>query len=264
MAYQEELNRRQMVPFQELYEIRQGNYTYYYTSGIETVFFGSKTYYPRVLKRSDFTNNTKLEALRLNVTTTIDKQLQKYIASVPPEPLTIKITRVFMTSGQESFVLFEGEAIDFTFQDNMVTVILEARTHIFRNQIPKIVYQSFCNHALFDSGCALVESEYKVTATLSSVSQIELYSSTFDSYDDGYFTGGHVKAGSDYRMITNHIGNKIVVQVPFSSSVGTSSQVFAYPGCNKKASTCKTKFDNFINFLGFPYIPSSNPTLWGG
>lgn len=264
MAYQDELNKRQMVPFQELYEIKQGSHTYYYTSGIQSIYFEGKTYSPRVLKRSDFTNTTKLESLRLNVTTTIDNQLQKYIASAPPEPLTVKITRVFMTSTQESFVLFEGEAIDFTFQDNMVTVVLESRTHIFRNQIPKVVYQSFCNHDLFDSGCVLAENTYKVSAILSNVSGIELYSSTFDTYDDGYFTGGYVKADSDYRMITNHLGTKIVVQVPFSSSVGTNSRVFAYPGCDKKASTCKTKFNNFSNFLGFPYIPSSNPTLWGG
>jgi len=32
----------------------------------------------------------------------------------------------------------------------------------------------------------------------------------------------------------------------------------AKPGCDKSAEICKTKFDNFINFGGFPDVPGQD------
>jgi uncharacterized phage protein (TIGR02218 family) len=29
-------------------------------------------------------------------------------------------------------------------------------------------------------------------------------------------------------------------------------------GCDKKLSTCREKFDNILNFLGFPHIPGED------
>jgi uncharacterized phage protein (TIGR02218 family) len=28
-----------------------------------------------------------------------------------------------------------------------------------------------------------------------------------------------------------------------------------YPGCNKSAATCTTRFSNIVNFKGFPFVP---------
>lgn len=263
MAYQDRLNERQMSAFQELYQITQGAQIYYYTSGLEQITFGGKLYYPRAINRSDFSNTTKMESLKLTLTTTIDDQLRKFLSSAPLEPILLKITRVFLTSLLESSILFEGEAIDFTFKDNQVQVIFESRTRIFQSQCPKVLYQASCNHFLFDDGCTLDEDDYKVESTLSSVSGITLTSTVFSAFANGYFTGGYIKVFTDYRMITNHVGNEIKIQVPFTPVVGIGSPFQAFPGCDLKPTTCKTKFSNFVNFVGFPYIPTSNPILWG-
>ena len=37
----------------------------------------------------------------------------------------------------------------------------------------------------------------------------------------------------------------------------------AYPGYDGSPATCVDKFDNLDNFVGFPYIPSKNPVVWG-
>lgn len=263
MAYHDRINERQMSVFQELYQITQGTKIYYYTSGIESVNFGGHTYAPRALSRSDFSNTTKLEALKVTVTSAIDSQLRKHLSTAPSEPITLKITRVFLTEVLESYVLFEGTAIDFTFQNNQVAVVFESRTDIFRGQVPKIVYQAECNNILFDDDCGLDENLYKTTGVFSSISGITLVSTSFASFADDYFSGGFIKVGTDYRMITNHAGDEINIQVPFSAEISAGSAFFAYPGCDGKPETCKTKFSNFENFVGFPYIPSSNPNIWG-
>lgn len=263
MAYQDKINERQMSIFQELYQITQGTKIYYYTSGIESVNFGGHTYAPRALSRSDFSNTTKLEALKVTVTSAIDSQLRKHLSTAPSEPITLKITRVFLTEALESYVLFEGTAIDFTFQNNQVAVVFESRTDIFRGQVPKFVYQAECNHVLFDDGCALDEESYKVTGVFNSVSGITLSSTSFADFADDYFSGGFIKVGTDYRMITGHTDDEVSIQVPFSSEIIAGYAFLAYPGCDGKPETCKDKFANFTNFVGFPYIPSSNPNIWG-
>ena len=41
--------------------------------------------------------------------------------------------------------------------------------------------------------------------------------------------------------------------------ISLGDDVIAYAGCDKLNSTCHTKFNNIVNFGGFPFIPSDNP-----
>lgn len=44
--------------------------------------------------------------------------------------------------------------------------------------------------------------------------------------------------------------------VPVTITAGTAVRI--EPGCDKRAQTCKNKFNNFINFQGFPHIPGED------
>jgi hypothetical protein len=35
----------------------------------------------------------------------------------------------------------------------------------------------------------------------------------------------------------------------------TGDTFTAYPGCDKTQNTCTSKFNNLVNFGGFPYVP---------
>ena len=41
---------------------------------------------------------------------------------------------------------------------------------------------------------------------------------------------------------------------PWRRATGSGSS----PGCDKRAETCRAKFDNFLNFRGFPHIPGDD------
>jgi hypothetical protein len=36
--------------------------------------------------------------------------------------------------------------------------------------------------------------------------------------------------------------------------------VVLYPGCDLSPATCKAKFDNYVNFIGHPFMPIANPS----
>ncbi len=45
---------------------------------------------------------------------------------------------------------------------------------------------------------------------------------------------------------------------PIRAAVGPTDTVRLEPGCDKRASTCRTKFSNIRNFRGFPFIPGED------
>ncbi|XHB98695.1 DUF2163 domain-containing protein [Nitratireductor sp. ac15] len=88
-----------------------------------------------------------------------------------------------------------------------------------------------------------------------------------DAFEAGWFdngvltwTGGaqsgrkeritaHVKAGSGVRL-------SLWREAPLTGETGDPFTVVA--GCDKQFATCKAKFENFLNFRGFPHLPGDD------
>ncbi len=52
---------------------------------------------------------------------------------------------------------------------------------------------------------------------------------------------------------------ELFLPMPFTIQRGDTFEV--YPGCDKKLATCKAKFDNVVNFQGFPHVPGHDAVL---
>jgi uncharacterized phage protein (TIGR02218 family) len=118
---------------------------------------------------------------------------------------------------------------------------------------------------VYDSGCGLDDTVWRVAATITQVSGSMLVASAFGDYDNDYFKGGWITYGQDMRLVTSHTKSSasVTLQIPFDSRMYVGASVWTYPGCDGAPSTCKNKFNNILKFLGMPYIPSRNPILWG-
>lgn len=168
--------------------------------------------------------------------------------------------RYFPSTG-DAKTIWVGQVSAVSARTNVVTMRCTPISVALKNKIPNIVYQSVCNHQLFDSGCGLSASSYRLITTVT-VDGSKLISGDFASKPDGYYTLGYVEYAHEIRLITNHEGNTIWLQLPFDTSPD-GKEVYVYPGCDKRPETCKAKFDNLDHFLGFPYIPLKNPVIWG-
>jgi uncharacterized phage protein (TIGR02218 family) len=87
-----------------------------------------------------------------------------------------------------------------------------------------------------------------------------------DAFADGWFTGGKLtftggaNAGLSVEVKT-HVNDGAVSltlwqQMPQSIAVGDTFTVTA--GCDKRFTTCHDRFDNVVNFRGFPHIPGND------
>lgn len=71
--------------------------------------------------------------------------------------------------------------------------------------------------------------------------------------------GGELQVGNERRKIISHSGTTFVISSEFSSAVDGGDSAVIYQGCDRSGTTCRVKFDNWLNFFGFPFVPDGNP-----
>lgn len=129
---------------------------------------------------------------------------------------------------------------------------------LFRRAGLRRVYQVGCPHTLYGPGCALNEASFRVGGTVSAASGNVVTVPAAAGYPAGYFAGGMLKAGAEYRMVTGHSGSTIVLVDAVQAAVAGAA-VILWPGCDRSMATCNSKFGNLDNYGGLPFVPAKNP-----
>ena len=257
MTFKDEIQPTEVPVVRELYQFDTPAETVRLTSHITSVDWGGERWQRAVVTRGPV-NRSLSEKTSLDVQVQANSELLRLVASYTLPTVRLTLYQVTDTS---SWVLFCGEATGITLKGDMLNLTFATPTERLRFVIPRFHYRVQCNNALFDANCALSPSSWVVVATVSG-SGSTLTAPALASYADGWFTLGWAKFGNEYRLITNHTGQTIRLQVPFDQDPD-NQELWIYPGCDGSPDTCKNKFNNFSHFNGFPFIPTQNPTLWG-
>lgn len=229
-----------------------------------------------ILSRSRTTAKIGLEVDELEVM--VSATLDQTIAGVPwitcartgvldGAQLTLK--RLFMpTWGDTSLgavTLFVGNVADVDIDGITATLKIKSILELLNINLPKSVFQPGCIHTLFDHACTLdraanthafaVNTAYGIPTT--TFVPIAGLVSTPTYYELGVvlFTSG-ANAGIS-RSIKGQTGNFITLALPLPAAPSNGDSMLLTPGCDKRQSTCSSKFSNQNNFRGYPYIPSS-------
>lgn len=124
-------------------------------------------------------------------------------------------------------------------------------------------YMHNCPHMLYGAQCTKDRADFEVEVTLTDVDGQQIQGTEFGDFDDGWFNGGFIEYPLDSgmverRMIVTHAGTTCVL-LGFPAELVSGAVITALPGCNRTISICESKFDNVVNFGGFPHIPGRNP-----
>jgi hypothetical protein len=79
---------------------------------------------------------------------------------------------------------------------------------------------------------------------------------------NGWFNNGYLEKGEERRMILSHTGTSLTL-INFLSGLVPGDSVNLYAGCQRNADDCTRRFNNLVNFWGFPWIPTKNPFSGG-
>jgi uncharacterized phage protein (TIGR02218 family) len=126
--------------------------------------------------------------------------------------------------------------------------------------MPRNMYQPTCLHTLYDIGCGLSKTSPSFGASgtvgAGSTASIIYWSGANANFAQGTitFTSG-VLAGVTATVGSAVNGSALNLINPLQSVPATGDGFTVYFGCDHTLTTCQAKFNNLVNFRGFPYVP---------
>lgn len=156
-------------------------------------------------------------------------------------------------------------ALDLTRTEAIVSI--NSHMEMLTRTMPRNTYQAGCRWTLFDSGCALTRASFATAGTVAAVTSNGNFTTNLAAIEDYYslgmltwLTGLNVGFSRAIRKYTG-TGGRCMLLAPMPFTVAPGDTFTAYPGCDKQAATCNTKFSNLANFGGQPYIPSPETAI---
>src|SRR3990172_9220382 len=136
MSYKDEIKKIQQGAFAELYKIKAGDETWYYTSYEQEMVFEGNTYKKSPLKRGTITFDDRLKAQRIKISAPLADPMKKYIGNSPIEPTEITVIRVFIDNPTFFKIIFRGEIIGITMVKGIAEIDCESSSLVFKNKLP--------------------------------------------------------------------------------------------------------------------------------
>lgn len=251
----------------ELYRFRVGGATYEYTSSGAPITRGALTFEPIAISRSDDPQGPEDRDNVLEVEMPGDNPFAAlYYNIVPGVVAELTIQRFHLDDPDDELItIFQGLVASVAFEDDgqVAKVAALPMASATSRPIPRFTFQALCNHVLYDPRCKVADTDpdFRLVGEVSAADDGDrtITVTGANSKPDGWWTGGFVEAdsGLDRRMILEHVGNVLTLLLPLAE-YPVGEDVTLYAGCDHTITTCKSKFDNTINYGGFAFIPSRN------
>jgi len=138
------------------------------------------------------------------------------------------------------------------------------------NQDKGRLYQYQCDADLGDARCKidLDQPAFKGTGTVAAVADQRTFTvSGLGAYANDWFTHGLLtwttgaNAGRAMEVrLHSALGTTVTIELwqPMALPVAVSDQFSIKAGCDKQFPTCKAKFNNVVNYRGFPHMPGND------
>lgn len=240
-----------------------GNYaTWRYTSWGEDVTNTDGTYTAIPIKRSKVEQGSQEDD---NISMDIElpytnEMVSAYAFSDAPPQLDFELYRAHPEDYNDTLLLWTGKTLSWSIKGRIAKLRVPSLfNYLLGSLCPAPKYQAPCNHVLYDSRCSVDPTSYEHTTTVSSVSGL-VVTLTTQPFANDLMPAGEVEftTGGERRMISTVSGTAVTVTSRFAN-LQVGDTVTIRQGCDHSFTTCKSKFNNGINFGGFPLIPGKNP-----
>lgn len=244
----------------ELFRFVHGSTVWTYSSGPETVH-GGETYAAFAVGRDEIGQTKELHKGGLNVLLPRTCELSLlYLVGNPEAVVTLTVYRLHVGASDSPIVYWKGRVVSVEWSGIEARLTCESVFTSLKRPGLRARYQRMCRHALYSAQCGVDKSAFDVAGTVDAINAAKtvLTVTEADALADGWFTGGMVQTPTGgFLFITAHTGSSLTLANPCALAV--SDAITLYPGCARNRETCKDKFDNILNYGGWPWIPSRNP-----
>lgn len=130
------------------------------------------------------------------------------------------------------------------------------------------VFAPSCDATLGDTKCGIVLATYTVIGAVTTATSSRVFTDSSRAEAAGYFEGGLITwtsgLNNTYQMeVKTFASGVITLQQGMANTVQVGDTYIMSAGCDKLLATCKTKFNNVVNFRGFPNVPGQDAMIKG-
>jgi uncharacterized phage protein (TIGR02218 family) len=170
---------------------------------------------------------------------------------------------------EQRTIRFRGTFGEIQVADGSFRVELRGLTEPL-NQTRGRVFHAACAAVLGDNECRfdLSQPEFMSETVIKKAGRKgEYFLPSQPEFPDRWFEWGRARILSGtaegmlavVRIDQNVAGfRRIELMVDFELAPDVGDEIRLQAGCDKMATTCRTKFNNFLNFRGFPHIPGTD------
>jgi len=253
----------------DLYMFAVGSFVRYYTSSEDQIITGGHTYEPIPISRTSVELNSEDLLAPVEITVPAGNEfVQKYIGVPPGQEARVTIDRLQRGDlGENLQREFTGAVHSVKFRDDFSAATIGAFWTTAKNnrQLLRFTFGTQCSYICGDPDTCKVNLElpaFKHSGQATTeVGAVLTVSGISGNFADGFFTGGVVRSViyDDRRPVLDHVGNDLTLLLPFHDDIlGTIVDVRA--GCDHLVEgDCALKYDNVIEFGGWPFSPKKNP-----
>lgn len=255
------------------YEVRYGNSAWFYNSSDRdldlTINGETETYLAvPIFDEGITTGGSNPAELRLNLSDTLPV-VGLFRGTPPSENVRVVVLRKHFDD-PEATVFFAGK-VDNVKRDGRGKATLFCTIGKLRRGGLRLTWSRSCPHGLYDSQCRAPQASFAYTATVSSVTGISFTVNAAPAREGvpqtvaGYFDGGIVAWDADgFGTVEQRAIEKGTSETEFlifgrADGLEVGQQITMYPGCDRLAATCQSKFNNLVNYGGIPQMPGESP-----
>lgn len=247
----------------ELYKFTGTFTTYRMTSHLADITNTEGTYTREAIKR----NSTKVGDLQeSNLALELElpyahPMITEYVFATSPPTLTCEFYRCHLNDVNDTILMWSGSVLSWSIEGrNARLKIPNLLSYALEKPVPPVYYQGPCNHVLGDARCGidmeLAANKQSTTITTINGTSVTVGASTFAVNE---CAAGEMVVGQERRMIISNNGTAFTIASPFAVAAATDA-VDLYRGCNHAFNGhCINRFNNAVNFGGFPLVPDRNP-----
>jgi hypothetical protein len=254
----DELAHKQPI---ELYTFTLPSGVFYWTDSERTVVhpISGLSYLPEPISRGQVAQSGENSSMTLEIEVDATNPAGEFFRTpfLPARTVWVVVERTHLGAVDTPEVLFRGQVTQCIFEKARARMTCVPTRQAVQRQVPTVLVSSLCTNTLYDQRCLVDPSAYRQSVTITDVSGI-LVTVSAHGKPNGWFNGGILEApGHPSVTIRDQTGTVLSLLYNYGYTVGMAVTVL--PGCDKRLSTCTTKFHNSTHFQGFPNMPVIDP-----
>lgn len=244
----------------EGFRFAQGSKVWLYTSADRKITLPAGVFTPEAIARSelDFSQEDTGESIDFTLPR-INPVVAQFIGDLPSSPVWVTVYRAHRGDEDLAVTIFSGRVVRARFEESEAILVGASLMAMLGRTVPTLAMQTPCNHVLYSAPCGANPTTSRDQITVTSVNGATIVSNDFALRPDQWFRGGRLESEvGETRFVADHQGDTVKLISPLPG-LASLDQVWAYWGCDHLELTCRDKFGNLVNHLGWSRLPGRNP-----